>query len=217
MKKAARSKSKYYVVWKGRKTGIFSSWPETETQVKGFVGAEHKAFESLDEARRAFGGRYQDHLGEGAVPPGKKASQNRLLKAPPPIIPSYCVDAACSGNPGLLEYRCVDTATGKEIFHRGPYAGGTNNVGEFLAIVEALMLCKEKGDTWPVYSDSINAIAWVKAKKARTSLVRTEQNALLFERLAQAEAWLCDNPYPNPILKWQNDSWGENPADFGRK
>lgn len=217
MKKAAGSKSKYYVVWKGRKTGIFSSWPETEAQVKGFAGAEYKAFESLDEARRAFGGRYQDHLGEGAVPPGKKASQNRLLKAPPPIIPSYCVDAACSGNPGLLEYRCVDTATGKEIFRRGPYAGGTNNVGEFLAIVEALMLCKEKGYTWPIYSDSINAIAWVKAKKARTSLVRTEQNALLFERLAQAEAWLCNNPYPNPILKWQTSFWGENPADFGRK
>lgn len=210
MARAAKNQNKHYVVWKGRKTGIFSSWPEAEAQVKGFVGAEYKSFENLDEARQAFAGRYQDYL-------GKRATQKRLLEAPPPITPSYCVDAACSGNPGLLEYRCVETASGKEIFRRGPFAQGTNNVGEFLAIVEALMLCKEKGQTWPIYSDSINAIAWIKAKKARTNLVRTEQNAELFERIAQAEAWLRSHTYPNPILKWQTDSWGENPADFGRK
>lgn len=210
MARAARNQSKHYVVWKGRKTGIFSSWPEAEVQVKGFVGAEFKAFESLGEARQALAGKYEDYK-------GKKASQGRLLHAPPPVIPSYCVDAACSGNPGLLEYRCVDTATGKEIFRRGPFVQGTNNVGEFLAIVEALMLCQEKGHTWPIYSDSINAIAWVKAKKARTNLVHTQQNAELFERIAQAETWLRSQTYPNPLLKWQTDSWGENPADFGRK
>ncbi len=210
MARAAKNQSKHYVVWKGRKTGIFSSWPEAEAQVKGFAGAEYKAFDTLSEAREAFSGRYQDYL-------GPKATQNRLLEVPPPITPSYCVDAACSGNPGLLEYRCVETASGKEIFHRGPFAQGTNNVGEFLAIVEALRLCKEKGYTWPIYSDSINAIAWVKAKKAHTNLVRTQQNAELFERIAQAETWLRSHTYPNPILKWQTDSWGENPADFGRK
>jgi len=203
-------KSKYYVVWKGRKTGVFASWPEVEAQVKGFVGAEFKAFGSLDEARRAFTGKYEDYK-------GKKASQGRFLDVPPPLTPSYCVDAACSGNPGLLEYRCADTATGVEIFHRGPFAQGTNNVGEFLAIVEALMLCHEEGHNWPIYSDSVSAIAWVKAKKARTNLIPNEQNTALFERIAQAEAWLRSHTYPNRVLKWQTDSWGENPADFGRK
>jgi len=207
---ARAQKSRYYVVWKGRKTGVFSSWSEAEAQVKGFAGAEYKAFANLDEARRAFGEQYRAYL-------NKDAPQPRFLQAPPPIIPSYCVDAACSGNPGVLEYRCVDTATSQEIFRRGPFAQGTNNVGEFLAIVEALRLCLEKGYTWPIYSDSVNAIAWVKNKKARTNLIRTEQNAELFERLAQAEAWLRAHAYPNPILKWQSDSWGENPADFGRK
>lgn len=205
-----KSKSKYYVVWKGRKTGVFASWPEAEAQVKGFVGAEFKAFESLHEARRAFTGKYEDYK-------GKKASQERLLDVPPPLTPSYCVDAACSGNPGLLEYRCVDTATAEEIFHRGPFAQGTNNVGEFLAIVEALMFCQEKGQEWPIYSDSVNAISWVKAKKARTNLAPNGQNAELFERIAWAETWLRSHAYPNRLLKWQTDSWGENPADFGRK
>jgi len=205
-----KSKSKYYVVWKGRKTGVFASWPEAEAQVKGFVGAGFKAFESLDEARRAFTGKYEDYK-------GKKASQGRLLDLPPPLTPSYSVDAACSGNPGLLEYRCVDTATAEEIFHRGPFAQGTNNVGEFLAIVEALMFCQEKGQEWPIYSDSVNAISWVKAKKARTNLVPSGQNAELFERITRAETWLRSHAYPNRLLKWQTDSWGENPADFGRK
>lgn len=210
MTRLEKSKNKHYVVWKGRKTGVFTSWPEAEAQVKGFVGAEFKAFESLEEARRAFGGKYQNYQ-------GKKASQGRLLEVPPPMIPSYCVDAACSGNPGLLEYRCVDTATRQELFRRGPFAQGTNNVGEFLAIVEALVLCQERGHSWPIYSDSVNAIAWVKAKKARTNLIRTPQNAVLFERIAWAETWLRSHTYPNPILKWQTESWGENPADFGRK
>ena len=50
----AQAKNKYYVVWKGRKTGIFTSWPEAEAQVKGFTGAQYKSFASLDEAKRAF-------------------------------------------------------------------------------------------------------------------------------------------------------------------
>ncbi|MDX2005749.1 MAG: viroplasmin family protein [Meiothermus sp.] len=207
----SKPKQKHYVVWKGRKTGVFSSWAEAEAQVKGFTGAEFKSFESLAEAHRAYAGRYEDYKAKPA------AAQGRLMGAPPAVVPSWTVDAACGGNPGLLEYRCVDTATGEELFHRGPFPQGTNNVGEFLAIVEALMRAKREGVTWPIYSDSVNALNWVATKKARTNLAQTEANAELFERMARAEAWLRENPYPNRLLKWQTDSWGENPADFGRK
>jgi len=203
-------KAKFYVVWKGRKTGVFSTWDEASAQVVGFPGAEYKSLESLEEAKRAFAGRYEEYK-------GKKAIQGRLLKVPPPITPSYSVDAACSGNPGVLEYRCVETESGREVFHRGLFQQGTNNVGEFLAIVEALVLCRGNGLDWPIYSDSVNALGWVRTKKARTNLARNDQNAELFERIAKAEAWLRDNPYSNRLLKWQTDSWGENPADFGRK
>lgn len=201
---------KYYVVWKGRQTGVFSSWSEVSDRVKGFPGAEYKAFDSQAEAERAFARAYEEYK-------GKKAGQSRLLEVPPPLLPSFAVDAACSGNPGVLEYRCVDVETRREVFHRGPFPHGTNNVGEFLAIVEALMLCKEWKLSWPIYSDSVNALNWVLAKKARTNLAPDDYNAELFERIARAEAWLRENPYPNRLLKWQTDSWGENPADFGRK
>ncbi len=217
---------KYYVVWKGRQSGIFESWPQAEAQVKGYPNAQYKAFTSLTEAQQALQGRYQDYAASPTSP-----KPQRRLAVPPPRLPSLCVDAACSGNPGLLEYRCVELRAdgeawdcaargailGREVFRRGPFAQGTNNIGEFLAIVEALMYCQKSGCDWPIYSDSVNALAWVRAKKARTNLKPTEANAPLFARVAQAEAWLRQHTYPNPVLKWQTEHWGENPADFGRK
>jgi ribonuclease HI len=69
----------------------------------------------------------------------------------------------------------------------------------------------------PVYSDSRNAINWVKNKKHKSLLVRAQKNEELFELLDKAELWLQTNTYPNKILKWETKAWGENPADFGRK
>ena len=99
----------------------------------------------------------------------------------------------------------------------GPYRDGTNNIGEFLAIVHALALLKQHQSDLPVYSDSKTAISWVKKKKANTKVQATAQNKKLLELLLRAEKWLIDNNYPNKILKWETEKWGENPADFGRK
>ena len=126
-------------------------------------------------------------------------------------------DAACSGNPGKMEYRGVYLRTGKEIFHYGP-VWGTNNIGEFLAIVHGLALLKQKGlHTMPIYSDSVNAQLWVKRKKCKTTLERNEKSEALYQLIERAEKWLRENPYQNPIIKWPTEEWGEIPADFGRK
>ncbi len=206
-------KKKFYVVWKGRKTGIFTSWEACNAQVKGYLGAEYKAFDSQEAAEAAWQGKYEDYKGKTTP---ARLRQLKLL-ASQPILDSYCVDAASSGNPGVMEYRGVYTATRKEIFHQGPFPDGTNNVGEFLAIVHALALFKEKSITQPIYSDSANALLWVRLKKCRTRLKPSRKNMPLFERIRQAEEWLKNNPYPNKILKWDTQAWGENPADFGRK
>ena len=133
------------------------------------------------------------------------------------INDSIAVDAACSGNPGPMEYRGIYLKTGKEIFRFGP-VHGTNNIGEFLAIVHALALLKQKGlHTMPIYSDSVNAQIWVKKKHCKTTLARTPETEYLFSLIARAEAWLRNNTYSNPILKWPTEEWGEIPADFGRK
>lgn len=206
-------KKKYYVVWKGRKTGIFNTWDEAAAQVNGYTGAEYKAFESKTEAESALLGEYRTYKGK-TPPPTRKAP---ATDAGQPIKDSYCVDAASSGNPGLLEWRCVQTSTRKQVFHQGPFKHGTNNVGEFLAIVQALAYFKEKSISLPIYSDSANAMLWVKAKKCKTKLARIELNAPLFDLIARAEAWLASNTYENKILKWNTRAWGEIPADFGRK
>ena len=129
---------------------------------------------------------------------------------------SLAVDAACSGNPGPMEYRGVYLRTGQVVFHFGP-VHGTNNIGEFLAIVHALALMKQKGVNMPIYSDSRNAILWVKQKKCKTKLERTPRTEELYQLIERAEKWLKENKYTTPILKWDTSRWGEVPADFGRK
>jgi ribonuclease HI len=206
------AKQKFYVVWKGRKIGIFSTWAECEAQVKGFTGAEYKAFESRAEAKSAFAARYADFK-------GKPASAGKWKHASvKPKLPSICVDAACDGSPGKVEYRGVLTETGKQIFHAGPFAEGTNNVGEFLAIVHALTWMAKQNKLLPIYSDSENGIAWVNTGQCNTKLKRSTKNAALFALIRSAENWLAEYELlDNEVLKWDTDLWGENPADFGRK
>jgi ribonuclease HI len=116
-----------------------------------------------------------------------------------------------------MEYRGVHTATGEEFFHIGPLEQGTNNVGEFLAVVHALALLKKGGSDLPVYSDSANAITWIKKKKCNTKLAPSEANKIIFDLIERAENWLKNNAYTTPVLKWETGEWGEIPADFGRK
>lgn len=203
---------KYYVVWNGRQRGIFDSWEECARQVIGYPAAKYKAFKTRAAAEQAFlQGHDQNHDDQAGQ------SQPRLLSPKVPVAESYCVDAACSGNPGPLEYRGVHTASGREIFHQGPFENGTNNIGEFLAIVHALAWLKTQGITAPVYSDSEVAIGWVKRGKCHTTLKADEKNARLFQRIARAERWLQENGVPVPLLLWDTAAWGEIPADFGRK
>src|SRR5262245_17446317 len=143
-------KQKYYVVWQGRKPGIYPSWAECEKQVRGFPAAQYKSFDSRKEAEEAYRSNY-------AAFKGKPSSHGKWRGASvKPMVPSICVDAACSGAPGKLEYRGVYTDSEDEIFRFGPYPDGTNNVGEFLAIVHALTWLTKHGKQIPIYSDSEN-------------------------------------------------------------
>ena len=133
------------------------------------------------------------------------------------VADAWAVDAACSGNPGPMEYQGIDLATGQRVFHFGPMKG-TNNIGEFLAIVHALALCWQRGlHQKTIYSDSYNAILWVNKRKCKTKLERTPQTEALFPIIERAERWLLTHDYRNPVVKWETQRWGEVPADFGRK
>jgi ribonuclease HI len=216
----SKKKSKYYVVWKGTEPGIYDSWERCQQQVKGFYDAKYKSFESKEEAERAYANSWENYIrsNDGTGNNGRKNSTYKNLpETEQPVLESIAVDAACSGNPGKMEYRGVDVKTGMEIFRVGPLENGTNNIGEFLAIVHALALFKKTNPNIVIYSDSKTAIAWIKAKKARTKLLPNEKNIPIFNLIERAEKWLKNNSYENPILKWDTEKWGEIPADFGRK
>lgn len=205
-------KKRYYVVWNGLEPGIYGSWDECQAQIKGVKQALYKSFATLDEAERAYSSAPQLYIGNNTTK--TKATETDL-----PLNvqrEALAVDAACSGNPGQMEYRGVYLATKQEIFHFGPVYG-TNNIGEFLAIVHALALLKQKGSNIPIYSDSHNAILWVKQRCCKTKLPHTAGTEELFALINRAEKWLQNNSYSNPIIKWETSKWGEIPADFGRK
>ena len=206
-------KQKYYVVWKGVSPGIYTSWTDCQLQTKGYDGAQYKSFDTLEEAEHALASSPFNYIRTNA--PEKEVTPKLL----PENFDMNCVavDAACSGNPGPMEYRGVYLLTGQEIFHFGP-VHGTNNVGEFLAIVHALALMKQKGICMTIYSDSRNAISWLKQKKCKTQLERTSKTEELFQMIERAETWLKTHTYSEiPVLKWETEKWGEVPADFGRK
>jgi len=269
---------KYYVVWKGKKTGIFNSWDEVKQLIQGFPGAKYKSFPSKEVALRAFknpesvvsapkkkksryyviwdgsnSGIYTDWevaqqklkgiprtnfktfgskvLAEQALSDGPEKyigkdfrktqdlSAAEIKKIGSPVEMTLSVDAACNEMTGIMEYQGVWTFDNETpVFRVGPTKGGTNNIGEFLALVHALALFKKHKDTkfrtMPIYSDSRIAMGWVKSGKCGT---KNRPSPEVIEMIRRAELWLNNNKYANPIWKWETKVWGEIPADFGRK
>lgn len=212
-----KTKNKFYVVWEGVNPGIYSSWEICKKQVHGFENAKYKSFESREEAEKAYQSSYWDFAGNSTPKSSKIISPEVIARYGEPVKESLSVDAACSGNPGLMEYRGVYTKTGEEVFKVGPFEDGTNNIGEFLALVHGIAILKQKQLSMPVYSDSKTAIAWLKNKKSKTNLEKTGKNEKIFDLLQRAEKWLNENDYKTEVLKWHTEVWGEIPADFGRK
>jgi ribonuclease HI len=211
---AAKSK-KLYVVLKGHKPGIYDNWDDAKKQVDNFQGAQYKGFENHEEAHKAWATQKLPAPEKKASPTDtRKNIVNGTLKGFNPD--SISVDAACSGNPGKMEYRGVDNMSGAEIFRIGPM-WGNNNMGEFLALVHAIAHLKSFSSKRMIYSDSRTAISWVKAKNVRSNLPRTAETASVWGLVDRAIIWLNNNPYSNTIKQWDTELWGENPADFGRK
>lgn len=211
----SKKKKKYYTVWKGHHPGVFESWDDCKAQIKGFEGAQYKSFETFEAAKQALKGHYKDYIAKGAFK--SELSEVQLKKIGQPNYNSIAVDAAVSGNPGKMEYRGIDTKTKRELFKQGPFEEGTNNIGEFLAIVHGLAFLKQKNSDRIIYTDSKTAINWVKKKKCNTKLEQNEKNSELFKLVERAENWLKTNAYKTVVVKWETKAWGEIPADFGRK
>lgn len=213
----AKPKRKFYVVWKGAKPGVYATWPEANAQVAGFPGARYKSFPTRQAAEQAL------RQGPSAAPSTPGAPRRTSGSSRPSVsrsaivLPSLSVDAACSGNPGRMEYQGVSTRTKERLFHQA-FPLGTNNIGEFLGLVHGLAWCQAQNlPELPIYTDSKIAMGWIRKKKCKTTLKPGPRTQELLDLIARGEAWLREHTYQNPILKWETKHWGEIPADFGRK
>lgn len=211
------AKKKFYVVWEGKVIGIYDNWETCKNQVWGVEDAKYKAFDTMIEAENAFRLGYENYYRQQSALDKTKSFHFLSSTDSQPILDSLAVDAACNMVTKQMEYRGVHTRTQEVWFHQGPFQGATNNIGEFLALVHALALLKQKQINIPIYSDSITAIAWVRHKKHKSVVLPTEKNMVIFDLLQRAEFWLQNNIFTTPIIKWNTRCWGEIPADFGRK
>ena len=220
-------KQKYYVVWQGKKPGIYTDWDACKEQVVGVQGAQYKGFDSMAEAEAAIKLPYSSIVesGKRKVESGKPSAleidENGMTAIKPgtenaPVLDALAVDAACSGNPGVMEYQGIYIPTRTRVFHYRAEKG-TNNIGEFLAIVHGLSYLKKHRLNQIIYSDSANAISWVRQKVCKSKLPEDASTAELWDYIHRAENWLRTNSDTTEIRKWDTDNWGEIPADFGRK
>ncbi|MEI3598731.1 MULTISPECIES: ribonuclease H [unclassified Oceanobacillus] len=216
------AKQKYYVVWEGRKPGIYTSWAECQKQTKGYKQAKFKSYMIRKEAEKAFEEGWKKNWGSGgntAAVSSKRSTSNASSSTSTEKIDydSISVDVGTRGNPGPIEYQAVDTRTGEVVFSYGPIKKGTNNLGEFLAIVHALAYLQKQGSNKTIYTDSVNAMKWVREKKVSTTLKRDASTEEVWNLVDRALHWLHTHTYENKIKKWDTKKWGEIKADYGRK
>ncbi len=222
---------RFYAVFTGRQPGVYDDFNDAMEQVDGYDGAVFKSYDSPQEAAEAFrrfesrsdsrqiGSLLMNATEHKPTPrqPDRIERKTDYFAFPEIDLNGWAVDASCMGNPGVMEYRGVELMTGKELFRVGPFKKGTNNIGEFLAIVHALALMAQKGERHTVYSDSVSGMAWVRNRKVKTHLKRDASTEPVFRMLERALVWLNTNHYDVSIRKWDTDRWGEVPADFDRK
>jgi len=200
--------NKFYVVTKGRNLGVFVDWKRCMEQVVGYPGGNFKSFSSINLSLSYFRNRDENFDENG---------QDTFFNEEKIIFPSLAVDASCSGNPGKMEYRGVFTNNMDIAFECGPFPLATNNIGEFLAIFEGLVFLKEIKSDMPIYSDSEVAINWIENKFCHSGLLLNQETEKLWDMAKNAQKHLNEEKFKNKILKWQTKSWGEIPADYGRK
>lgn len=149
---------------------------------------------------------------------------------PKPAKPTtgICVDASCMQvrdsikrdgfYHGALEWQILALPNLTPIHASPVYPHANINLGEFVAIVDAMRILKARGDkTTTVYSDSLTAIAWYKNKRVKSRHPRNEKTAHILDTVARALQWVKEVNPPNPVVFWDKVIWDENPADFGRK
>ena len=162
---------KFYVVWQGRKTGIFNDWATCKQQIEKFSGAQYKSFPTLDEAQEAFSGSSSSNStaksASGTTASGTKKRSNtngvktytaKEIDAMDMNTKIY-TDGGCEPNPGkagsgIAVYRdeIID-----ELWYGLFNSYGTNNTAELNALHYAMRIAdheSKQGKSIAIFCDS---------------------------------------------------------------
>ena len=171
------AKKKFYVVWRGRETGIFTDWPRCQRSVEKFPDARYKSFPSRAEAEAAFKGGNPGRAAYASRPAVKKtaAAAASTPAAGDFQMQVYC-DGGCEPNPGeagsgMAVYRDGNLS---ELWYGLYNPQGTNNTAELNALYQSLKVAAaavDQGVSVQVLCDSmysLNCISqWAKGWKAK--------------------------------------------------
>lgn len=164
---------KFYVVWQGRQTGIFTDWETCKKQVDAFNGAKYKSFKTRDEAQAAFTGNASPSSSKTASVALKKKTSKQTVKTytgaeitAMALDIKIFTDGGCDPNPGkagsgLAIYRNNVVA---ELWYGLYNPSGTNNTAELNALHQALLIAEteiNKGRSVAIFCDSKYSIQCV--------------------------------------------------------
>lgn len=135
--------NKYYVVWAGRQTGVFTDWPTTHRQVDRFAGARYKAFPTRAEAEHAFASGAPKSIATRRPATKKSASASAPSSSETFDLQIYC-DGACDPNPGRAGSGLAVYRDGKlaQLWYGLYNPNGTNNTAELNALHRALSMAE---------------------------------------------------------------------------
>jgi ribonuclease HI len=198
---------RYYVVWEGKVTGVFTDWVKCQSSIQGYKEPKYKSYKSLEEANKAFAEGYEAHWGKGDRGLAFYTSEE-LKQIGAPKVPSICVNSSCDMLTKVMTYQGLDTRTGEVLFRQGPFFDCDQHIGEFLALVHGLAYLYKQGSTIPVYTRSRHAMLWVqKEKQYGGRLALTANNENVHELVKRGIKWLAEKTYDNEILLWNKRAW----------
>lgn len=208
--------TQYYGVWIGRKPGVYDNWNDCKAQVDKFSGARYSKLKSTtkEEALLEFNKENNNTIDNSKET--IKSTNNVVNTSNKPIENVLTVDGASNGL--NCEFQAVWYPSGEVAFKSKQYQGGTNNIAEFLGLVLAIKHLEKNNLPLSVYTDSVTAMAWLRDKKANTTAKTTGKATEELDKLInQAETYLKEKERKINIMKWETKSWGQIPADYGRK
>lgn len=174
--------SKFYAVRVGKCPGIYTSWDACAFQVRGFSGAEYKAFKTKDEARAFLGEKVEQlsfDLGEDII-------CDTLFDLEAYVDGSYNRSTMAYGYGCVILYKGVEVTRMHGCGHNEEDALMNNVAGELLGSIQAIEYGIEQGYKGiTLYYDYEGIEKWAKGLW-KTNRPGTIQYAKDIQRLCQS-------------------------------